>query len=155
MKRMVAIILMLVGFMGLITPECPGPLVSATTTTTQATISASNFAGASLIAASSLEEEKKSSHHNDCDDCGNPNHECHQCHFGHCGFIVHQSKFSPHTAGSQYGQSVENLTLKSFIPSLFRPPIAQFPLLTVLNKKSGLGVFKHAGKPETNNRNTQ
>jgi hypothetical protein len=121
---MVAIILMLVGFVTLITPECPGPLVSTANASTQSTVSAATSSSASLIAAPSFDSEEKSSHHNDCDDCGNPNHECHQCHFGHCGFIVHQAKFSPHTAGSQYGQSVENLTLKSFIPSLFRPPIA-------------------------------
>jgi hypothetical protein len=125
MRRMVAIILMLVGFVALISPECPGPLVSATNASTQATVSAANSASTSFIASSSsLENDEKSSHHNDCDDCGNPNHECHQCHFGHCGFIVHQAKFSPYSTGSQYGRSVENLTLKSFIPSLFRPPIA-------------------------------
>ena len=113
---------MLVGFLALIAPECPGPLASAEPNqiTVSATPSDSLVASASFAA----EDDRHTSPQNDCDDCGNPNHVCHHCHFGHCGFVANQTKFSPFENQQQYGSVSPTLVLKSFITSLFRPPIA-------------------------------
>jgi len=123
MKTMVTVILMLVGFLTLIAPECPGPLVA---NASQSTVSAAlSDSGPTISSASgSSEHQKHTSHPDDCDDCGNPNHACHHCHFGHCGFITSLAKFSPFDGEKRYGRTSQNFDLKSFIASLFRPPIA-------------------------------
>ena len=127
MIRIVAIILTLVGLMIIIKHGCPDTLVATKTSSTQGQDTVSKFSSTDayfVTISSSLEDEKRLSRHNDCADCGNPMHECHQCHFGYCGFIVNQTKFSRRLICSQNCHTVENLTLKSFIPSLFRPPIS-------------------------------
>lgn len=62
------------------------------------------------------------------DNCGDtskhPQPSFHHCHFGHCGVIMTYTKFAPFVSHSEYGFALQNVSLKSFIANLFRPPIA-------------------------------
>lgn len=121
MKRLVAIILIAVGVVAAVVPEC---LDFPATASTEITSQSSSSSPDPVISAS-LVSEKHSAPDQGCGNhCDDPTHACHQCHFGHCGFLVGHAKFSPSADGSGYGSNPQSLVLKSFIPSLFRPPIA-------------------------------
>lgn len=121
MKNVVTIILMLVGLVTLVAPECPGPV--ATENSIQLS-SSSLETTSSPVSHSDTNSNSDSHDHHDCNDCGTDEHGCHQCHFGHCGAVVAQHRISPLDKNSEFSHFYQNLNLKSFIASLFRPPIA-------------------------------
>jgi len=123
MKKMVAIVLMLVGFVGSILPDSPVVLNYTSSTSTQSASVISNESVLSAKTIPSFEIDAKSSHHEDCDDCRNSSDVCHHCHFGHYGFVTNADKFSLFQVSSQYGKLNQNFHLNSFITNLFRPPI--------------------------------
>lgn len=124
MGKLVAMILMLVGFAGNVIPEGALILGCSPNASAQNTPSISNDSAVIMNAVSSFDAFKTSSHHDDCDGCGNPSDACHHCHFGHHGFVANINKFSLFQVDSQYGKFNQNFHLKSFIDTLFRPPIA-------------------------------
>lgn len=126
MRKMVAVIVMLVGLGAMIAPQCFGLSISETNESTMTTGSSIYSVGSAVAPSASflLEDEGNSGRHQDCNNTGSSNHSCHhQCHFGHCGIVANQTKVLSHLSGSQHGGLIMSLTLKSFSANLFRPPI--------------------------------
>lgn len=122
MRNLIAILMMLVGLLALIVPECPNAIIGI------ASAQISNIrtpSEASIVSASfSKNTHGNSCHHQECDNCGDPNHICHQYHFGHSGFPTNQFRLSSFEVAHQYGHPSEQLIMDALISSLFRPPIS-------------------------------
>lgn len=124
MRKIVALILVVSAFVALIAPECAVSLYSRSQNM--------NFSFTYFTSDVSLADSQTASdEYLDVDDShekdrrgGETSHVCDHCHFGHCGIIVAQVRPQLMELGSPHGSSSKTLVLKSFVSSLFRPPIA-------------------------------
>lgn len=125
MRKIVALFLVVSAFVALIAPECAVSLYSRsqnmnfsfTYFTSEMSLVADDSSDFDSVTADNSQQDDQSQR-------GDPAHVCDHCHLGHCGVIIAQVRPALMELGASHGSSSKTLVLKSFISSLFRPPIA-------------------------------